>query len=66
MKKFLTAHEQKILQSDFPDRETEFDRETIEEFSRNTRGSVRLATGRYYTPAEMKKRAKKAFSVKLY
>lgn len=60
----LTRHEEEILLSDFPDhgQEIDFDRETIEKYSRNTR-SVRLAHGCWYTPREMKERARKAFSV---
>jgi hypothetical protein len=66
MKKQLTQKEMDILFSDFPESNVDFDRETIEKFSPNIRGSVRLATGRYYTQKEMEERAKKAFSIKLY
>jgi len=65
MNEKLTIQEREILHSDFPDDGVEYDRATIEKFSPDVR-SVRLATGRYYTPAEMRERAKKAFSVKLY
>jgi hypothetical protein len=65
MKKGLTEREKEILFSDFPEEE-EFDRETIEKFSPNVRGSVRLATGRYYTKKEMEDLGKEVFSVKLY
>jgi len=64
IKKQLTKNEEEILFSDFPDKLIVLDRETINMYSRNTRGSVRLATGRFYTNDEMKKRAEKAFSVK--
>ena len=64
MPKKLTKHEEDILFSDFPDSEEDYDRETVNKYSKNARGSVRLATGRFYTPKEMKERAKKAFSVK--
>jgi len=64
MSKKLTKQEEDILFSDFPKTDTEYNRETINQYSGNTRGSVRLATGRFYTPEEMKERAKKAFSVK--
>lgn len=60
----LSQREKDILFSDFPETK-EFDRETIEEYSKNTRGSVRLATGRYYTKKEMEERGEKAFSVKI-
>ena len=63
MAKKLTKHEENILFSDFSDQDIEFDKETIDKYSKNTRGSVRLATGRFYTNNEMKKRADKAFSV---
>ena len=62
----LTKHEADILFSDFADSNIEFDREIIEKYSENIRGSVRLATGRYYTQKEMRERASSAFSVKLY
>lgn len=62
----LTSEQKDILFSDFPDAGVSFKREIVERFSKNTRGSVRLATGRYYTPEEMAERAKKVFSVKLY
>ena len=63
----LTKEDEEILFSDFPDhdKDYDFDRETIEKYSRNTR-DFRIATGRWYTPKEMEERAKKAFSVKLY
>jgi hypothetical protein len=65
MSKEMTLHEADILFNDFPESDVEFDRATIEKYSKNTRGSVRLATGRYYTNREMEERSKKAYSVKL-
>ena len=58
----LNKEEREALYSDFPDEgdPLQFDRETIKKHSRNCR-SVRLAGGRWYTPAEMEERAKKAF-----
>lgn len=64
MSKKLTKHEADILFSDFPESEEDYERDTVNKYSKNTRGSVRLATGRFYTPKEMKERAQKAFSVK--
>ncbi len=64
MSRKLTKHEEDVLFSDFPDSGEEYDRETVNKYSKNTRGSVRLATGRFYTPKEMKDRTKKAFSIK--
>ena len=63
--KELTEYERKILHSDFPETK-DFDRKTIEKYSKNIRGSVRLATGRYYTKKEFEEKAKKVFSVKPY
>lgn len=60
----LTEYEKNILFSDFEESFNDYDRETIDKYSQNTRGSVRLATGRFYTSIEMAERAKKAFSVK--
>ena len=65
MLKALTEHRRQILHSDFPESKT-FDRKMVTKFSKNIRGSVRLATGLYYTTEEMKKRAKKAFETRLY
>lgn len=58
----LSKEEREALYSDFPDdgEMIQYDRETIVQYSKNCR-SVRLATGRWYTPAEMKERAKNAF-----
>jgi len=64
IEKGLTEHEKEIMFSDFPESK-EFDRETLERYSKNSR-DVRLSTGRYYTQKEMEERAKAAFSVKLY
>ncbi len=64
MSRKLTKHEEDVLCSDFPDSGEKYDSETVNKYSKNTRGSVRLATGRFYTPTEMKDRAKKAFSIK--
>lgn len=65
MARGLTSEEREILYSDFPDSKCEYDRETIQKYSVNIRGSVRLATGRFYTQKEMDERAEKAFSIKL-
>ncbi|VVB82403.1 Uncharacterised protein [uncultured archaeon] len=60
----LAEKEKEILFSDFPETK-EFERKTYEKYSANAR-DIRNSTGRFYTPKEMKERAKKAFSVKLY
>ena len=65
MSKQLTAKKREILHSDFP-KEKVFDRETIEKYSKNIRGSVRLANNMYYTQKEMEKKGKELFSTKLY
>jgi hypothetical protein len=65
MKKGLTPHQREIIDREFPDANIEYDRKTIEKYSRNVR-NIRLASGRYQTPAEIEERRKRAFSVKLY
>ena len=64
MQKKLSKHEEKILYSGFSDTGEDFDRDTVNKYSKNIRGSVRLATGKFYTDQEMKDRADKAFAVK--
>jgi len=64
--KDLTQNEKDILFGNYPrQNNVDYDRKTIERYSQNIRGSVRLFLGRYYTEEERALRAKKIFSVKV-